>query len=315
MAMMRRAATREHGFTLIEVLIVMSLFIVILGATLDVMVHFTQSNRLAERRNDQAEVARTALDRQARQLRNLAKPASGAAVAESINTAEGYDFIFRTSDPTRKWVRYCLDTSNAPATPARGRLWEMVSSSSSATVPGTAACPGVTAGWSSAQVVADHVVNRNNADNRIFTYSCLNGATPCPGGNRASITGVGTTLLIDDDVRRDPGPLKVSTGVFLRNQNQEPTADFSASRADKGKVFLNASLSSDPEGRTLRYFWYIGVTAPPVPCETPPTTQGVVLTHTFTGTPLPLTSPVTLVVCDPGNRSAQITKTVTVPQT
>jgi prepilin-type N-terminal cleavage/methylation domain-containing protein len=313
--MSRLRAARHEGFTLIELLIVMSIFIVILGATLDAMARFTRNNRVAEVRSDQAEEARTALDRQARQLRNLAKRVADP----TINKATGYDFVFQTADPSRTWVRYCLDTQ-APATPARGRLWEMVSDSLAA--PSTSACPGT--GWTQSVVVADHVVNRNGgADNTVFSYSCLNGATPCPPADSSSVTGVGATLYVDDDVAREPTALRVSTAVFLRNQNEPPTAVMSPPQsAGTRKIFLNGSGSSDPEGRTLRYYWYIGVTAPTFNCAdgpppTPPRFQGVALTYTFpTSTALGSNQSVTLVVCDAGDLQARTSPTIVkVPST
>jgi prepilin-type N-terminal cleavage/methylation domain-containing protein len=313
--MTRAARSREDGFTLIEVLLVSTLFLVVLGATIEAMVHFTANNRLTEIRNDQAEEARSALDRQARQLRNLAKRVG----APTINKAEGYDFIFQTSDPSRTWVRYCLDTTTAPATQSRGRLWEMVSSSS--TVPDTAACPGATGAWESANVVADHISNRNgNADRPVFSYSCLGGATPCPPADSSLVTGVAATLWVDNDVTKDPLELRVSTAVFLRNQNEPPTAAFEITPLGTRKVFLNAAESSDPEGRTLRYYWYQAATAPSFNCATGPANtptyfEGVALTYTFpTATATGTSAPFTLVVCDAGDlKAGPITQTTTVP--
>ena len=313
--MRRGKSHREAGFTLIEVLLVMTLFLIVLGATLDAMVHFTRNNRLADIRNDHAEEARNSLDRQARQLRNLAKRVS----EPTINKATSYDLIFQTSDPERTWVRYCLDTTNAPATASRARLWEMVSDSD--VVPATGACSGSAGGWPSASVVADHISNRSGgADRPIFSYSCLHGATPCPPADSSLVTGVSATLWIDDDVTKDPAELRVTTAVFLRNQNESPTAAFEITRIGERKVFLNAAGSSDPEGRTLRYYWYQASSAPGFNCsdgppneDTSPTYyEGVALTYTFpASTPIPSDQDFTLVVCDPGDlKAGPMTKTV-----
>ena len=310
-----RRATRQDGFTLIEVLLVSTLFLVVLGATIEAMVHFTRNNRLVEIRNDQAEQARSALDRQARQLRNLAKRVS----VPTINKATSYDFIFQTSDPSRTWVRYCLDTTHAPATQARARLWEMVSASS--TVPDTGACPGATGSWGSASIVADHISNRNaGADRPVFSYTCLGGATPCPPADSSLVTGVSANLWVDDDVDHVPPELRVTTAVFLRNQNEPPTATFNITPVGTRKVFLNATGAADPEGRTLRYYWYQASSAPSFNCadgppQTPAYYRGVALTYTFpTTTPVNTTQPFTLVVCDPGDlKAGPITKTTTVP--
>jgi prepilin-type N-terminal cleavage/methylation domain-containing protein len=312
--MTRSRRRREDGFTLVEVLLVSTLFLVVLGASIEAMVHFTRNNRLAEIRNDHAEEARTALDREARQLRNLAKRVS----VPTINKATSYDFIFQTSDPSRTWVRYCLDTS-APATESRARLWEMVSSSN--TVPDTGTCPGNTGAWETANIVAQDISNRHGAADRpVFTYSCLHNATPCPPADSSLVTGVASTLWVDDDATKDPPELRVTTAVYLRNQNETPTADFNVTPVGLRKVFLNAAASSDPEGRTLRYFWYQASSAPSFNCadgppKTPTHYDGVALNYTFpTTTPTNTLQPFTLVVCDPGDlKAGPITKTALVP--
>jgi prepilin-type N-terminal cleavage/methylation domain-containing protein len=300
--MSARLKDQQDGFTLIELLLVMTLFILILGATLDASVIFTRNNALAERRNDQTEQARTALDREARQLRNLAQRVD----LPTISRSEKYDLIFQTREPTRTWVRYCLETPLA--TPDRSRLWQMTSDTP--TAPSSTACEK--GAWEAAWVVADHVSNRTgNADRPVFSYSCLNGMTPCPPADYSRITGVGSTLYVDDDVTKNPGELRVATSVYLRNQNESPTAKISTPGYPRTRtVFLNGSESSDPEGRTLRFYWFQSATAPAdFDCrKSPPTTstyfQGVTLTYTFPNSvPISTTPnmPFTLVVCDAGD--------------
>ena len=59
-------------------------------------------------------------------------------------------------------------------------------------------------------------------------------------------------LLVDADVRDDRRQARVASGVFLRNQNRRPVADFSATYTGQGRqVVLNGSASEDPEGHAL----------------------------------------------------------------
>ena len=126
----------ERGFTLIELLIGMICSILILSATLSTFENMVRVDKDNNQRNDTAELARTALDVQARQLRNVAKRVSSPV----IDTVSAYDLIFQTSDPSRTWVRYCLDTTTAPASTERGRLWvgELAVPDSTVTTPVTA---------------------------------------------------------------------------------------------------------------------------------------------------------------------------------
>ena len=106
---MSRLRTGERGFTLIEVMLVCTLFLVVLGATLTAFTAFSTNHRRGEKQLEQAETARRGLDVAARQLRNLANPTVNAST--TVDRALPYDFIFQTSDPAKTWVRYCTQTT------------------------------------------------------------------------------------------------------------------------------------------------------------------------------------------------------------
>ena len=91
----------------------MSLALVMLGATLTSFTNFDRRSKRTQTLNDTAQVARNAMDHASRQLRNLANQ-DPSQQTTTIALAMPYDLVFQTSDPTRKWVRYCLDTT-APA--------------------------------------------------------------------------------------------------------------------------------------------------------------------------------------------------------
>ena len=310
----------ERGFTLIELLVVMSIAIGILSATLTTFNASYQAHHDNDARNDTAELARVALDVQARQLRNLAKRLNNAPVIDTIS-ADGYDFIFQTADPAKTWVRYCLDTTAAPASRSRGRLWTAETSNGAVTAGNRGPCPGSGAGWQT-RIVADHVTNRRDGlERRLFTYTCTDGTASCAAPATPAydkIVGVAAQTLVDTKPDRGAPELRVATGVHLRNQNQAPEARFVATPSGSRTVVLNASGSTDFENRTLNYYWFkqtlpveanINCTAPPV--ESSSTLwgatyigSGITLSHTFpAGDGLAGSSlNVGLVVCDPGDR-------------
>jgi prepilin-type N-terminal cleavage/methylation domain-containing protein len=303
-----RRLHRQDGFTLVEVLLVSVIGLIIFGASMSAFGVLYRNNRADEMQRDNVEDARVALDVAARQLRNLANP-SGAN--PTIARATDKDFIFQTSDPAKTWVRYCLDTSSAGASAAHAKLW--MAESSNATLPAgmTSGCPGT--GASRTTVVSQNVTNViNGQDRNVFTYTCLSGSAPtCPAGSAdyPQITMVAAQLFVDTNPNDKVHEQQVATAVYLRNQNQAPTAVVSGpTRMATYKVMLNGSGSNDPEGRTLDFHWYLD-SAPPSPfnCNAPPQDawSGPVWQKDFTGSAaIGSTHTAWLVVCDPGGLSS-----------
>jgi prepilin-type N-terminal cleavage/methylation domain-containing protein len=248
----------QAGFTLIEVLLASTLMLIVLGASLTGLEQFANTNRVNNEQNDAQETARDSIDKLALQLRNLALPTTVSP--NSIDLASSYDLVFKTAEPGRRRVRYCLKT-DAPMSPGNGLLYEQTQASTGVgsadpPVPSTATCPVTpgSGGWATATVVADHVVNKvGGKDRPIFFFNA-------PSSQLTKITKLRSDLFIDIDSNRRPAETRISTGIFLRNQNQGPTASFSVASGGTGtrRFLMNGSDSTDPEGRTLGFFWFIG---------------------------------------------------------
>jgi len=314
---MSRLRSDQQGFTLIEVILVCSLFLVVTGATLTAFTSFTTSHRRTEIQHDQAEEARLGLDIAARQLRNLANPTTTATT--TISRADDYDFIFQTSDPAKTWVRYCVDTA-APGSVNKARLWESESATAALAAGMSGACPGT--GWAKSRIVSASVSNRaGGMDRDVFDYECApswGGACPANAAEYPRITNVGIGLFVDSSTADKIREMRVSTAVFLRNQNEPPVASATWSRTATKTVILNGSGSADPEGRTLQFYWFKGTapTSASFPdCNAAPAAslgEGITLTQKFTeavGTNVNYW----LVVRDPGCLTSTIPITVTVP--
>lgn len=248
----------ESGeFTLIGLLVAMTLFLGVLAATLSLFATSETTNRDIQRRNDAMDRARSGMDLLSRQLRNMASPTPEQP--QAIARAVGTDAIFQTIDATGgssgnfrnvMRVRYCLDT-------ATGTFWRQDQRWTTATGPSlpsdggsaTAAGSCPSAAWSTRTVVADHVTNYETGHARpIFTYQPVT-------TDLTAIRSVHTDLYLDLDVASAPLETSISSGVHLRNQNQRPIAAFTWVRSSQG-VVLNASGSRDPEGEPLTYCWY-----------------------------------------------------------
>jgi type II secretory pathway pseudopilin PulG len=251
---------REDGFTLVELLLVCVISLVVFGVTLTAWTSVYRSNRAVERQQDNTQEARLAIDRASRQLRNLANPTFNAT--NTIDTVSAYDFIFQTSDPAKTWVRYCLQTSGGSTSMDKATLWEQESDGAITAITDgmRASCPSGDEKWTTTRAVVQSVTNRaGGIDRPIFSYECAVGAaTGCPASSvdYQKILNVGFDLWVDADRTDGASELNVTTSVFLRNQNETPTARARPDRYAAGKIILNGSGSTDPEGRTLEYFWF-----------------------------------------------------------
>jgi prepilin-type N-terminal cleavage/methylation domain-containing protein len=296
-----RLGADQRGVTLIELLVAMSLMMIVLGATLTSFTDFTNANQRVEQQNDAQNRARLASDALARELRNMASPVDG--LTNSIDKAEAYDLVFKSADRVLpagsqnarnlRRIRYCFDTSQ----PTNGRLWRQVqtwTSSAVPAVPSTASCPD--SAWPTTILVADKMTNRlGGADRPVFAY-LSNG-----GGSPAHIRGVHTDLFVDVTPTGTPAETRLSSGVFLRNQNRSPKAAFSVT-VKPGSLVLNGSGSSDPEGSNLTYEWYV---------DGSKVGTGMVFNYPITG---PRTVSVWLWVSDSAGRKNQAAaQAVTVP--
>lgn len=259
---MDRPRRNQRGFTLVELLVASSLMIVVLSATLAAFDGFLQNNRRNNELTDLQDNVRVQMSRITRQMRNLANPTSGSV--NTINYADNYKFVFQTTDPTKRWVSYCLNT-------ATRIIYYQASVASKTTIApqlgGDARCPSTTvsgpsatADWMPAVQVGPNVTN--GAGRPMFSYASDTGALPLPadgafdsGTETSQITRVTVNLYVDNNTAKPPAEVNLQSGAFMRNQNQAPTSKFNVFK--NGTVFtLDASKSDDPEQRTLAYYWY-----------------------------------------------------------
>jgi type II secretory pathway component PulJ len=260
----------EAGFTLVEVLLAMTLSLAVLTATLSVFSTMERNTSANQKVNDAQQHARVGVDALARRLRNLASPAdpdptvTGYLPPQPLERAEAQDLVFRTvnseggaTDSNRQNLeryRYCLDTATKRLYLER-QTWTGVAPA----MPTATTC-GPGDGWpdASRRIAAESVVNGTRP---VFKYQ----VSPTPGtyGERTSIDqsnfpsgiAIRSQLWIDPDTTRPPAATTLNTRVFLRNQNRPPVGVFTVTPTGGFQVVLNASDSVDPEGNPLSYQW------------------------------------------------------------
>ncbi|MDQ4040274.1 MAG: type II secretion system GspH family protein [Actinomycetota bacterium] len=301
--------TRAHGqagFALIELLTVMTISIVMLSAVLLTFEGFQSRADRNARLNESQSQTRQTIGQLARALRNLASPTPEQP--QAIDSASAYDLVFQTVNPDGgtssnitnvQRVRYCLDEPSA----GDATLWAQTQTWTSATIPAMPAlngCPSTAAGWGAGTSLVTGVTNRQG-NRPVFLYNAT---------IKTDITAVTAQLWSRAATDVEPRLGVLRTQVFLRNQNQSPTAAFTATPAGTGHVLLNGSGSSDPEGDELRYDWYLDQ-APDCRTGTPPpaTGQGIVFDMAATSG----THTIALIVYDSTGLCSRTSRQVEVP--
>ena len=252
----------QEGYSLIELLVAMSVITFVVMATISAFVAFHKNERVNRLVNESQDQARLTLERMASQLRNLASPTD--YVPASVEKAEPYDLVFLTVDAVKpvgslnarnvKRVRYCVGpvvNGKAPLI-RQEQTWQAVDPPPSYA---TTTCSSSGAGgWEKTQIAANDVVNTAQSPAvPIFEYTP--GPTPV-----TSITAIRADLYVDVNPGQSPQAVNLNTGVFLRNQNRLPVASCTTPiYTGTGKqVALNGSGSQDPEGFSMKeYRWYL----------------------------------------------------------
>jgi prepilin-type N-terminal cleavage/methylation domain-containing protein len=306
---------REHGFTLVELMIAMTLMLVVVGTTLTAFGQFQTINERTQSQNDSQDKARATLDQMARDLRNAGAVATDDS--QAFATATATDVAFQTVDPTGgstgnvrhvEWVRYCLDTS----TPSNELVWRQVLTWAGAVTPRApfgSVCPDTSSGTRT--VVRDHVVNYNSGSAPLFSYFPTPASSPPSSSDLSRIARISVDMFVNYDSRRDSHPTELQTGVYLRNVAQAPSAAFTADTGSgAGSVYLNASSSSDPAGLPLTYLWCD--TTAGGGCST--TSNGIGQSETLQySQPSGTTHTITLLVTNSAGATDTTSKQVTIP--
>ena len=251
--MIRRHMADERGeMGLIQLLVAMSIFGMVLGATLLTFQNFTTLRNRDVDRTASQDSARTSSDRIVRDLRNLASPT--IAQPQAVDKATPYDLVFQTVDSVGpntganaaniKRVRWCLNQT----TPTNEKLYvqeQRWTTLGTPALPDTSACPG--SGWTTTTVLASNLTNTYNSQARpLFTYN---------SPTLTAISQIHVDVFSDLNPVNAPQETHLTSGVYLRNQNQVPVADFTYVVSGASAIVLNGSPSYDPEGEALNYVW------------------------------------------------------------
>jgi prepilin-type N-terminal cleavage/methylation domain-containing protein len=241
----------ERGFTLVEVLVALTISSLILGAAVVAFTSYLTQSATAEKASNSQDAARNALDQMAIQLRSATSNA--ATGNQPIESFSAYNLVwlapFSTASTTNnplglRHVRYCIDASNAN----NEKLWLQTApftTTSNRNWPATNSCPGNS--WPTASLVGENLVNVVQNTPLFIT----------PTDSQGNVTDVNVNALVDVDVNNSPPATSVRTSVTLRNLNHTPSAVISCAAGLTGHALCDASGSTDSDNQTLKFAWKV----------------------------------------------------------
>jgi len=186
----------ESGFTLVELLVAMSLTVIVLFAILSVLDTFTSNAARQTKITAANEQVRVSMDRIVRDLRQAA----------TVEVASPNDLVYTVVDAATavRRERVCVDTSS--------RLWR--SSVTTATAPATAIAAGTTCPTpsSGAFQISPLLSANTTTSNPLFTYD---------SATAAGVRNIGLTFSLDagNVNRSDTSTLRAS--AFVRAQSEK----------------------------------------------------------------------------------------------
>lgn len=249
---------RQDGFTLVELLVTITMAMVVFGATLNALDVFSNDSQGMTQRNVAQNQARLAMDTVIRQLRNIASPIAKPTLLER---ATPYDIVFQTvGTPSggnlqgTERVRYCIPQDTPAGSPSTEVMYAQTQTWTTATPPtntmSTSACPDPSTSYKTA-VIASGVTNRyRGAARPAFTFN--GGTAP---SDLTTIDTVGIDLFVNPTPSVPGAETELESSAYLRNQERPPVASFTYTPLGGGAVLLNAGTSYSPLGETLSYDW------------------------------------------------------------
>jgi prepilin-type N-terminal cleavage/methylation domain-containing protein len=238
-----RAEMAQAGFTLVEMLVAMTLTLLIASAALGAFEAFDRGVASSSRLTDAQDTARRELGVMVHTLREAGTPARDDGVLPiAVTRTHDTDIVFRsrawpgaadTGSSADHLQRYCLNT-------ATKILWFDAKHANTIgdSDPGTA-CPSTANGWTRHRVVARNVINAADSAKRLFAYTSRGG----------QVRSVQISLRLDGGSVASSRELRLASGASVRGAlgPQVTEGDVSGPTcAEPGRALLSLNVGGDP---------------------------------------------------------------------
>jgi len=219
----------DAGFTLVEVLVAMTIAVIVLFAILQVLDSFSSNAARQTKITDANAQTRVAMDRIVRDLRQ----------ARTVEVAAANDLVYTVIDAASavRRERVCVDSANG--------LWRSrVTTATAPATPIAAGTPCPTAGSGAFRITS--LLSANTAGNPLFTYDS---ATP------ANVRNIGLTFSLDagNPGRTDTSTLRASAFVRARSETALPVGDDDITTSCSSSGIPTLTLSGSVGPLTVTY--------------------------------------------------------------
>jgi prepilin-type N-terminal cleavage/methylation domain-containing protein len=239
----QHAATSQAGFTLVEVLIAMTLTLVIASLALGAFEAFDRGVATNSRLTDTQDTSRRELGLMVRTLREAGVPAGADGVAPTaVTRTSDNDIVFRsrawpgeadTGSSADHLQRFCVNT-------ATKTLW--FDAKRAGTLgdddPGSV-CPSTAQGWTRHRLIAANVANTAASAKKLFSYTSRGGR----------VRAVQISLRLDGGTASSSRELPLASGASMRGAlgPQVTAGDIpDPTCAQPGRALLTLDLGGDP---------------------------------------------------------------------
>lgn len=208
-------ASSEDGFTLVELLVAMTLGLLVLFAVLQAGDLLRTSQTKSSQLTDAQEQSRAVMRTITGELRQARGPGAGVSPVAFTDANSRSDLVAAVylPDGTAGWVRYCV-TSDGKSL-LRGQVAANAVGADTPPTPGTCATSETSGGWRYAPLISGRLASGTQLFD-FTTQTCTAYTTAC-ARTAASIRAIGIQLSVRESTATGARSLTTRSAVTLRN--------------------------------------------------------------------------------------------------
>lgn len=199
-----KQSTYARGLTLVETIVVLSLFLILMLAVSQSIASFYRLNAYTIAQAYQVDTARKGVDDLTRDLREMTYADDGAFPLVSMSSTSVSFFSNVDNDPSVEFVKYALQGTT---------LMKYVYNATGSPPTYSTSTPQQT------KTLSEYVQNTLQAT-PMFVYYGMNGSEATATSTVTDIRYIGMRIIVNIDPVRDPGEYMLRSSAALRNLSQ-----------------------------------------------------------------------------------------------